>query len=70
MPSSRRWRKKVAVAVQREVASRGVRTHEANVSLIEEGIKRWRLQYDPADDCGPTMSEYLVDLLEQEGRLR
>lgn len=43
--------------------------HERNVDLVAEGIKRWRLQYDPADDHGPTMAEYLVALLEQEGRL-
>lgn len=41
-----------------------------NVALVTEGIKRWRLQNDPAADDGPSMAEYLVALLEQEGRLR
>lgn len=44
--------------------------HKRNVDLVAEGIRRWRLQYDPANDDGPTMSEYLVALMEQEGRLR
>lgn len=52
------------------MTDRAAERRERNVALVAEGIHRWRLQNDPADDDGPTMAEYLVALLEQEGRLR
>jgi hypothetical protein len=69
MPSSRRWRKKVTEVVQREVASRGLRTHEANVSLVAEAIKRWELQFEAGEERAGTKAEFIVAVLEQEGRL-
>jgi hypothetical protein len=49
--------------------ARAVVKHQANVSLVQEAMDRWRLQNDPAADSGPTMAEFVVAVLEQERRL-
>lgn len=53
-----------------ERAERRAARHDDNVSLVREAIDRWRLQNDPAADIGIGMDEFIVLVLEQEGRLR
>lgn len=50
--------------------SRKERKRAENVSLVREAIERWRLQNDPSADHGIGMDEFIVAVLEQEGRLR
>jgi hypothetical protein len=54
----------------RDIASRKAARHDANIALVTEGVRRWQLQDDELDPNGPSLGEYLVALLEQEGRLR
>lgn len=43
---------------------------DADVSLVAEAIKLWRLQNEPADDDGPPMADFIVAVLESQRRLR